>query len=147
MSFLLCFIIILFIILFSLYFKESFVDIGSSLTNHNVNMPLNTTFECQNKCSSQNKCYLTGTQCQSDIDCFGCHPFIKIKKYNNFYVKPLNDSGKMSFYFPNYSTLTSDIGSKSKLFVKNPVALMTPLQGYFTQDPTSPIPANGYLIK
>ena len=26
-------------------------------------------------CSSQSKCYLTGGNCTSDIDCFGCNPF------------------------------------------------------------------------
>jgi len=92
-------------------------------------MPINTTFECQNKCSSQNKCYLTGEQCQSDVDCYGCQPFIKYKKQKKFNIRGQNDAGKLSQNFPTYSTLTTDIGTQAKLYVKNPLQYITPAQG------------------
>lgn len=105
---------------------EIYADYGNSDTNHNVNLPINTNFSCKNMCSSQSKCYITGEQCTSDIDCFGCKPKINIKRNlnNGDNVVGQNDSGKYSYLAPQYSSLTSDIGSKAKLFNKN---IFTPI--------------------
>ena len=42
--------------------------------NQNVNMPINTNYSCSNICGTQNRCRVTGEQCTSDVDCFGCQP-------------------------------------------------------------------------
>jgi len=42
--------------------------------NQNVNMPINTNYSCSNICGTQNRCRITGEQCTSDVDCFGCQP-------------------------------------------------------------------------
>ena len=57
----------------ALYFNKS--DYGNPKFSHTVDIPLTTTYTCQNMCSSQSKCYLTGGNCTSDIDCLGCNPF------------------------------------------------------------------------
>jgi hypothetical protein len=56
------------------HLKECFVDRGQPDTNHNVNLPLNTTFECRNICGPRQTCALTGESCTSDVDCAGCQP-------------------------------------------------------------------------
>jgi hypothetical protein len=89
-------------------------------TNHSntVNLPINTKYSCQNMCGPQARCSITGQQCTSDIDCFGCK---KIKHHN--YKKPtsdvlgINEAGKLTTSFtPTYSSLTTDIGTQSKLY-------------------------------
>lgn len=77
---LVCFIVIGLFCLF--YFlknnrTENFSDLGLFGTNHTVNLPLNTTYECENKCMPPARCSITGEQCQTDIDCCGCNPFTK----------------------------------------------------------------------
>jgi hypothetical protein len=42
--------------------------------NQNVNMPINTNYSCSNICGTQNRCRISGEQCTSDVDCFGCQP-------------------------------------------------------------------------
>ena len=86
-----CFIIIgfIFISILFLYFKTNnetigqenfdkyrsyYTDLGLPGTNHTVNLPINTTFECENKCMPPARCSITGQQCSSDIDCCGCNP-------------------------------------------------------------------------
>jgi len=58
---------------------SSFVykDMGLGDTNHTVNLPINTTYECENKCMPPARCSITGEQCQADIDCCGCNPYTK----------------------------------------------------------------------
>lgn len=94
-----------------------YTDYGNSDTTHTVNLPLTTTYSCRNMCSSQSKCYITGEQCFSDIDCYGCKPNIKVVE--NKYIQNVrgqNDAGKYSFLTPQYSSLTTDIGTKAKLY-------------------------------
>ena len=55
--------------------------------SHNVDQPINTTISCQNVCGPLSRCYITGEQCTSDVDCFGCMP-------KN--VGGQNDSGKLT---------------------------------------------------
>lgn len=94
--------------------------INSDSTNHNVDMPLTTSKSCQNMCGPNNRCSLTGEQCSSDIDCFGCNPETKqfaheVRTIGND-IRGQNDAGKLSTQqTPTYSTLTTDIGTKAKL--------------------------------
>ena len=39
-------------------------------------MPINTTTTCKNMCGPLNRCAITGENCKSDVDCFGCKPLI-----------------------------------------------------------------------
>lgn len=102
---------------------------------HTVDLPLTTVYSCNNMCSSQSKCYLTGEQCMSDTDCFGCKiPVPKNIFFDNNVVKGNNNAGKYSYLVPQYSSLTSDIGTQSKLYNKNkltpvPNAYIKPLYG------------------
>ena len=54
--------------------KENMIDLGLPETSHTVNLPINTTYECENKCMPPSRCSITGEQCTSDIDCCGCIP-------------------------------------------------------------------------
>lgn len=53
------------------------IDIGLGDTNHTVNLPINTTYECENKCMPPARCLITGEQCQADIDCCGCNKAVE----------------------------------------------------------------------
>lgn len=92
----------------------------NSKTTHNVNMPLTTTVSCSNMCINA-RCSKTGQQCLSDIDCPGCQE-IKLAK-QHLYSTPVesnNSAGKLTTAIsPNYSTLTTDIGTKSKVYNSN----------------------------
>ena len=100
------------------------VDNGGSSTNHTVNLPLTTTISCQNMCGPNNRCSLTGEQCSSDIDCFGCNTQTKQFAPENSplvaNVRGQNDAGKLTTeQTPTYSVLTTDIGTRAKL-INNP---------------------------
>jgi hypothetical protein len=93
-------------------------DTGSPNTSHSVDLPINNTLDCQNMCSPLARCYKSGQQCTSDIDCPGCNPYDPNEEYEISYLKEYrgqNDAGKLSYYAPQYSVLTTDIGSKAKL--------------------------------
>ena len=102
-------------------YMQPFLDTGSSLTSHNVDLPLTTTLSCQNKCGPSSRCYLTGQQCTADIDCPGCRPYNIIPKPNSFstHISGENDAGKISYLTPQFSKLTTDIGTQAKFFGKN----------------------------
>ena len=91
-----------------------------SATTHNVNMPLTTTISCSNMCINA-RCSITGQQCLSDIDCPGCQE-IKLKQ-QHLYSSPVesnNSAGKLTTAIsPNYSTLTTDMGSNSRVYNSN----------------------------
>jgi len=103
------------------YIKETFssfavTDTGSPYTSHNVPQPINTKFSCKNMCGPLARCSITGEQCTSDVDCFGCVPKIEtpIKKTRD--VGGQNDAGKLTGgVTPTYSTLTTDIGTQAAL--------------------------------
>jgi hypothetical protein len=121
---------IIFFIFFCVFLKnkEGYQDWDSPITNHNVNMPINTGVDCQNKCGSQGKCTISKEQCISDVDCFGCQSkHRKFKKKWDFRAQ--NDAGKLSYLAPQYSTLTTDIGTQAKLYTSNPLEFITPAQG------------------
>jgi hypothetical protein len=96
-------------------------DLGSPETNHNVNLPINTSFSCKNMCGPLARCSITGEQCTSDVDCFGCVPKInKKKQINTENVLGVDESGKLTMgVTPTYSTLTTDIGTRASLINKD----------------------------
>jgi hypothetical protein len=124
-------IILIFTFTFSFSFslKENFIDKGTPETSHTVNLPLTTNYTCQNFCSPTARCAITGQQCLSDIDCPGCNPYSLNKQVTSKNISGNNDAGKLTDgVTPTYSTLTTDIGTQSKLYTsikdgeKSPIA-------------------------
>jgi hypothetical protein len=124
-------VLILFLFLFfSLYssqerenfdtYLQPLIDTGSPSTNHTVNLPINTDYDCENKCSPLQRCYKTGEQCSSDIDCYGCNPYSKRKQpLIDKVVGGENEAGKLTTSFtPTFSSLTTDIGTQAKIINK-----------------------------
>ena len=94
----------------------------SSLTNHTVDLPLTTTTSCKNFCGPPARCAITGQQCFADIDCPGCQKLIPNlnNKNNTDNVPGENDAGKLTWgVTPQFSKLTTDIGTQAKLFTNN----------------------------
>lgn len=100
---------------------------------HTVNLPINTTYSCKNMCGPYGKCSITGERCLSDVDCYGCQPstgelsktFLKTNS-----VEGDDDAGKYSYLTPNYSELTTDVGTRAKLIA--PSDKFTPPPAYNT---------------
>lgn len=90
--------------------KEHFVNYirENRDTTHTVNMPINTSYSCQNFCGPTARCSITGQQCAADIDCPGCTPYVPgIKNEVTPDVSPENDAGKLTTEMtPTYSPLT-----------------------------------------
>ena len=95
--------------------SQTIRDIGKSDTSHNVNIPLTTTFSSKNMCGPPNRCSITGHQCFSDIDCPGCQPKISGIESNTTDVSGNNSAGKLGPKLM-YSTLTTDIGTQSRIY-------------------------------
>lgn len=113
-------IITIIIIVLPILYKSTLLEgFEYSITNdrytHNVDMPLTTTFSCNNFCGPTARCAISGQQCMTDIDCPGCKPVTKFNdKMPNLIGE--NDAGILTTGLtPNYSTLTTDIGSRAKL--------------------------------
>jgi len=68
-------LLFLFIILNCFSLKE-----GYNNYSDNVDLPINTKYSCKNMCGPHATCSLTGEQCTSDIDCYGCQPTNQTKK-------------------------------------------------------------------
>jgi hypothetical protein len=109
---LLCLIILYFIYLVYYKVKENFTN------NNNVNLPFDTTISCLNKCApGNNSCYITGEQCIRDGDCYGCEMLDQPPVKEHSTVIGDNDAGKLTDNItPNYSTLTTDIGTKAGIY-------------------------------
>ena len=107
-------------------FKEGFTtsyslykDTNTPLTSHTVNLPINTTYQCQNFCGPNAQCSITREQCTSDVDCQGCQPIFKnLEQPVTKEVRGQNDAGKLSYQTPQYSSLTTDIGTQALLYNK-----------------------------
>jgi len=119
---------LLFIIVFvsalnTLFSLEGFTnnvmrDLGQN--THSVDMPLTTTYSCKNFCGPPNRCSITGQQCFADIDCPGCQPL------KTEFISGNDDAGKMTVgVTPNYSTLTTDIGTQATVITdeNNPITM------------------------
>jgi len=105
---------------------------GQTELSAKVSMPLNTTYSCDNKCGPTARCSITGQQCTADQDCPGCNPYSPPLSKTNNCVPGDNDAGKLTMgVTPNYSTLTSDIGSAAALYVHDKHKLDKPVQANF----------------
>lgn len=97
----------------------------SGSTSHTVNLPLTTTFSCNNFCGPTARCAITGQQCFTDIDCPGCQPKNpSLPKSNAANVDdnvPGNDdAGKLTLgVTPQYSPLTSGYGTHETIITNN----------------------------
>jgi hypothetical protein len=100
---------------------QIYKDIGTPDTNHNVDLPLTTTYSCGNFCGPPSRCSITGQQCMSDIDCPGCNPYQPpLKSISTACVPGNNDAGKLTGgYTPTYSSLTTDIGTQARIYSYN----------------------------
>ncbi len=97
-----------------------------------VDLPINTRYSCENMCGPPGRCSITGQQCATDVDCDGCHePLDKnITSQNTLKIVGQNDAGKMTYnQTPQYSVLTTDIGTRAKLY-KNSINLRAPQYNY-----------------
>ena len=103
---------------FDMYAQPT-IDMGTPETSHTVNLPINTTFSCENMCGPLARCSKTGEQCTSDVDCYGCQPKVYEPAYTKKNVGGQNDAGKLTAGItPRYSVLTTDIGTQAKLYGK-----------------------------
>lgn len=84
------FVFSVFILIFIMFnwtdylFNNNYIDIEGFVTKpiiiegdgntHTVDLPINTNYSCQNICGPPGRCYITGEDCVSDIDCYGCKP-------------------------------------------------------------------------
>lgn len=107
-------------------FSKGYISDGFIKTNYTVNLPLNSTYSCKNMCGPTARCSLTGQQCLADIDCPGCQPNVPpLKKTRN--IPGDNDSGKLTNgVTPDYSPLTTDIGTQSATYNNNNSFRKTP---------------------
>jgi hypothetical protein len=90
--------------------------------SHSVDLPLNIDYSCKNFCGPKSQCLITRTQCTSDIDCFGCQPVIPPppKYLTETDILPYNDAGRLIYnQNPQYSVLTTDIGTTAKIINKD----------------------------
>jgi len=84
-------------------------DVNSPLYSHTVNLPINDPVSCKNICGPNAKCLLTGEQCTSDIDCYGCNPGPKPQNScTTAEVMPYDNAGKLGQNLGlQYSPLTT----------------------------------------
>ena len=108
------------------YTKENFEPINYnseimsgdvSGNSRSVDLPLNTTYSCNNFCGPPNRCSKTGQQCFTDSDCPGCQPYTPPLKKTKGCVPGDNDAGRLVYnQNPQYSSLTTDMGTQAKLY-------------------------------
>jgi hypothetical protein len=104
------------------YIVECFTNNNNSKNTHTVNLPLTTTYSCQNFCGPTSRCAITGQQCFTDIDCPGCQPYtppLSSRSWNKE-IPGNNGAGKLTWGItPQYSPLTSGYGTHEKIITKN----------------------------
>ena len=105
------------------YIVECFTNgpLQQDFKNSNtVNLPLNTTYTCQNFCGPTARCAITGQQCLSDTDCPGCQPYSPPLPKTKDCIPGNNDAGKLtSGVTPTYSLLTSGYGTRERVITKD----------------------------
>jgi hypothetical protein len=105
------------------YIVECFTNgpLQQDFKNSNtVNLPLNTTYTCQNFCGPTARCAITGQQCLSDTDCPGCQPYSPQLSKTKDCIPGNNDAGKLtSGVTPTYSPLTSGYGTRERIITKD----------------------------
>jgi hypothetical protein len=120
-------LILLFLIFYTIdylvkekYIIECFSNQESSNTSHTVNLPLNTTYSCQNFCGPTARCAITGQQCFTDIDCPGCQPYSPPLPKTKDCIPGNDDAGKLTVgVTPTYSPLTTGFGTREKIITKD----------------------------
>lgn len=100
------------------YIQETFTNISpieeGPDTTHSVNLP-NPAFNkytCKNICGPPGRCRITGEDCVSDVDCYGCVPppiYNKEIKYQITNIKPV-----MSTFSKDITKSASYIDSDAK---------------------------------
>jgi len=89
-------------------------------TSSTVDLPLTTTYSCQNFCGPTARCSVTGQQCSADIDCPGCQPYSPPLNDASGCVPGDNDAGKLTWgVTPRYSPLTSGYGTQETVITSN----------------------------
>ena len=89
-------------------------------TSHTVDLPLTTTYSCNNFCGPLARCSITGQQCSADIDCPGCQPYSPPLKKGPDCIPGDNDAGKLTVgVTPSYSPLTSGYGTQERVITSN----------------------------
>jgi hypothetical protein len=92
-------------------------DRATADTSHTVDMPLTTTTSCTNFCGPQAQCAKTRDQCTSDVDCPGCQPLLPDPDPPlGPEVRGQNNAGKLGFLAPQYSSLTTDMGTQAAFY-------------------------------
>jgi len=81
----------------------------NSSTNYPVEAPLTSTITCKNMCGPNDRCYLTGEQCTSDIDCYGCRP-----TFNNYLENKQKDTNYLLLEDSDETTIYDDIGNSKQ---------------------------------
>jgi hypothetical protein len=99
------------------------IETFTNNTSHTVDLPLTNTYSCTNFCGPTARCAITGHQCFADTDCPGCQQNTTDMSNNhvtNTVIPGENDAGKLTWgVTPQYSTLTTDIGTQAKLITKD----------------------------
>jgi len=97
------------------------VECFTSGSSHTVDLPLTTTYSCQNFCGPTARCSITGQQCFTDIDCPGCQPYSPpLSETKDKPIPGDNDAGKLTVgVTPTYSSLTSGYGTKQYMVSSN----------------------------
>jgi len=128
------FLVFLFIIMLFInrniyeYFQN--YNTSTPLTNHNVDMPINTYYSCKNICGPNAQCSITREQCTSDVDCYGCQPLVPPSTNTSTDVVGDNDAGRLIYnQNPQYSVLTTDIGTEAALYTKPNAPVPKPYLG------------------
>ena len=107
-------------------------DTNTPLTSHSVDLPINTTYQCKNFCGPNSQCSITREQCTSDVDCYGCQPLPKYLDDTQMTkdVEGQNDAGKLTYnQNPQYSKLTTDIGTNATIYNKKLALIPKPYYG------------------
>lgn len=106
-------------------FDNNFGNVSGNIS-HTVDLPLTTTYSCNNFCGPTSVCSITGQQCLSDVDCSGCNPESDPISYksgstsNSTSVLGDNDAGKLTFGSTSpYSSLTSGYGTTQRVITSN----------------------------
>jgi hypothetical protein len=118
---------ILFYVIFKwidyLVINRYIIETFTNNTSHTVDLPLTNTYSCTNFCGPTARCAITGHQCFADTDCPGCQQNttdMSNNQFTNTVIPGENDAGKLTWgVTPQYSTLTTDIGTQAKLITKD----------------------------
>ena len=111
--------------------KNQYISLYESFTSANVDMPFTNKSTCNNFCSPNSTCSITGEQCSSDVDCSGCSSMsTPYSADSSFNVVGANDAGKLTVALtPSYSSLTGGFGTNERIITNH--YYQKPAQGNF----------------